>query len=120
MKHKVGDRVYRPQDVYVTDSPMMSGLVTEVYDATFNYGAGPVYYPELYKVLWDHGKKSSYLPHGICRRPCGNPDCSTSTAIDEVTITYGHGELDDHGFWEHPCKPCADQARELGEEHVWP
>lgn len=26
------------------------------------------------------------------------PNCSTS--IDENTLTYGYGELDDYGFWQ--------------------
>lgn len=37
---------------------------------------------------------------------CGNLDCSSSTGIHEG-MTFGTGELDDHGFWETGCRPCA-------------
>jgi len=37
---------------------------------------------------------------------CGNPHCSRSSGIHEG-ITFGHGHLDEHGFWEYPCRPCA-------------
>lgn len=39
--------------------------------------------------------------------PCGNPDCSCSTGAHEG-ITFGHGELDEHGYWEFPCRVCAE------------
>ncbi len=39
-------------------------------------------------------------------RPCGNPECACSTGICETT-TYGSGELDNNGYWEHPCGVCA-------------
>lgn len=42
--------------------------------------------------------------------PCGNADCSTSTGIDDY-LTFGSGDLDDYGFWEHPCAICEDVAR---------
>jgi len=52
---------------------------------------------------------------------CGNPDCGVSSGICE-RITFGSGELDDHGYWEHPCVICAAVAQRftpsLGE--VWP
>lgn len=37
---------------------------------------------------------------------CDNPFCCVSTAITEC-LTFGYGELDSNGFWEHPCKFCA-------------
>lgn len=39
-------------------------------------------------------------------RPCGNPDCCTSTGIHDG-ITCGSGELDEFGYWEFPCEICA-------------
>lgn len=39
-------------------------------------------------------------------KPCKNPKCSTSTAIDEMTLTHGWGELDFNGFWEFECPVC--------------
>lgn len=54
------------------------------------------------------------------QRPCGNPHCSTSTGIHEG-LTFGWGELDDYGYWEHPCAICArdfDEKRpELQKTH---
>lgn len=37
---------------------------------------------------------------------CGNPKCSVSTGIHEG-LTFGHGKLDNYGYWEHPCPICA-------------
>ena len=54
------------------------------------------------------------------KRPCGNPDCCCSTSIDDTTITYGSGELNEFGFWEFPCKICAKVAKDRGEKYVWP
>ena len=47
--------------------------------------------------------------------------CGFSTGIHGY-LTVGHGELDEHGFWEHGCVECA-RRHEL--EHpedgpVWP
>lgn len=39
-------------------------------------------------------------------RGCGNPDCCVSTGIHEG-LTFGSGDLDEYGYWEHPCDPCA-------------
>jgi hypothetical protein len=41
------------------------------------------------------------------KKACGNPDCGTSTGICD-RITFGSGELDSYGYWEHPCRPCAE------------
>ena len=38
-------------------------------------------------------------------KPCGNPECSTSTGICG-TLTHGWGELSDMGYWEFPCEVC--------------
>lgn len=40
------------------------------------------------------------------RRPCGNPRCSTSTAVTDQ-LTFGDGELSHCGYWERPCRVCA-------------
>jgi hypothetical protein len=41
------------------------------------------------------------------KKACGNPECGTSTGICE-RVTFGSGELDPYGYWEHPCRPCAE------------
>lgn len=40
------------------------------------------------------------------KRLCGNPTCGSSTGI-HGGLTFGHGRLDEHGFWEFPCRVCA-------------
>jgi hypothetical protein len=55
---------------------------------------------------------------------CGHEDCSVSSGICEE-LTFGRGELGVHGYWEIPCRSCAevferehpDMASEYG---VWP
>lgn len=42
-------------------------------------------------------------------KACGNPDCCCSSGIHDG-ITFGSGELDQFGFWEFPCRPCAVAA----------
>lgn len=51
---------------------------------------------------------------------CGNPDCAVSTHIFDE-LTFGHGELDMNGFWEHGCAICAREweSRHPGES-AWP
>lgn len=39
---------------------------------------------------------------------CGNNWCRCSTGIHEG-LTFGSGELDQYGFWEKPCRICAEQ-----------
>jgi len=58
---------------------------------------------------------------GQDRPPCGNPDCGVSTGIHEGP-TFGSGELDDHGYWEHPCGPCARrwEAEHPEDGPAWP
>ena len=41
-------------------------------------------------------------------KACGNPNCSVSTGICG-SQTFGSGELDDNGYWEHPCGACERQ-----------
>lgn len=49
-------------------------------------------------------------------KPCKNPKCSTSTAIDEMTLTHGWGELDFNGFWEFECPVCTQLEKEKGQK----
>lgn len=85
-----------------------------------------------------HGKRTVCFPSFFCkesvdmnwthvmeaknrRSPCGAADCSTSTAIDDKTITFGRGKLDDLGFWEIPCVTCADAFKKAyPKTPVWP
>jgi hypothetical protein len=64
-------------------------------------------------------------------KPCGNPDCSVSTGICDSSegpwigggsLTFGHGELDDLGFWEYPCPICARAWEKANPEdgRCWP
>ena len=58
------------------------------------------------------------------KRWCGNDQCCCSTGIHEGN-TYGHGRLDQFGYWQHPCRVCAAAAdhrrpellRELIRDH---
>jgi len=43
---------------------------------------------------------------------CNNPKCGVSTFIDEETLTFGSGHLDEYGVWEHGCKDCAEDYLE--------
>lgn len=55
------------------------------------------------------------------QRACGNADCSTSTSIDDVTLTFGRGDLDEHGYWEIPCALCAAAyQKDHLNQPVWP
>jgi hypothetical protein len=57
-------------------------------------------------------------------KACGRDDCGVSSGICEE-LTFGRGELDFNGYWEIPCRSCAeafekknpDMACEYG---VWP
>lgn len=52
-------------------------------------------------------------------KPCGNPDCGVSSGICE-RMTFGSGGFDANGYWEYPCRPCAEaHENETGEE-AWP
>lgn len=53
-------------------------------------------------------------------QPCGHSDCACSTGIHEG-LTFGHGRLDEYGYWEFPCAICArvwDEKREQTKEEV--
>jgi hypothetical protein len=39
-------------------------------------------------------------------RPAGHRKCRVSSGIHDC-LTFGYGELDYHGFWEHGCYECA-------------
>jgi hypothetical protein len=38
---------------------------------------------------------------------CGRNECTASSGICGST-TFGTGKLDNHGYWEFPCKKCED------------
>ncbi len=60
--------------------------------------------------------------------------CSCSTGFHEHPLadgspekpwglTYGSGELDDFGYWEHPCNICARNAEKrdnVPKNSYWP
>ena len=57
-------------------------------------------------------------------KTCGHEDCGVSSGICEE-LTFGRGELDDHGYWEFPCRPCAEAFEEKNpdmacEYGIWP
>lgn len=63
------------------------------------------------------------------RQPaCGNSDCKISSGIhscpeqSDPGLTFGSGKLNDLGYWDKPCTPCArayeKEHPEVGE--CWP
>ncbi len=55
------------------------------------------------------------------KRPCGSIRCGVSTGICE-SLTFGRGDLDEHGYWSRPCGVCA-RAHELAHPEdgpCWP
>lgn len=48
---------------------------------------------------------------------CGNPKCHSSTGIHDG-MTFGSGRLDEHGFWEFPCRTCAEEHDLRREETI--
>lgn len=54
-------------------------------------------------------------------KACGREDCCISTGIHEG-LTFGRGQLDDHGYWDIPCAPCARayEKRNPNEPPCWP
>ena len=66
---KVGDTVYRPINVYKSDSPIRRGIVTRRYSEPG--------YPELYEVTWtvEGGRPIEplvcvgFLRHGLDNKP---------------------------------------------------
>jgi len=54
-------------------------------------------------------------------KPYPHNRCGASTSIDDETITFGWGELDGCGFWEHPCVECAEAFKKRNPTYkVWP
>lgn len=63
-------------------------------------------------------KEAVYIPKTDCgwskdwrtqpqrfHKGCCREDCSSSTSVMGV-LTFGTGELDDNGYWQHPCRQC--------------
>jgi hypothetical protein len=54
------------------------------------------------------------------KQRCGNPLCGTSSGTDD-SLTFGSGDLDPNGFWEHPCLVCAmAHLSQFPMDRVWP
>lgn len=58
------------------------------------------------------------------KKACGHEDCSTSSGFSDE-LTFGRGELDDYGYWEIPCRPCAEaferENPDMAKKYdVWP
>lgn len=50
-------------------------------------------------------------------KDCKNPeDCSVSSDMFD-NVTFGWGELDDHGYWEHECHECAREFERKRPEY---
>jgi hypothetical protein len=55
------------------------------------------------------------------KRPCGHASCGISTSIDDVTLTFGRGDLDEFGYWKIPCAICAEAwQKDHPDQPVWP
>ena len=54
-------------------------------------------------------------------KPCNNDKCSVSTGIHDG-LTFGHGYITQHGFWEFPCAVCARayEAEHPEDGACWP
>jgi len=72
-------------------------------------------------------KSCIHLNEGWCvdcsnKKPaCRRPRCGMSTSIDDMTLTFGLGKLDDFGFWEEPCHACArEYERKNPGKKAWP
>lgn len=50
-------------------------------------------------------------------KSCGNQNCCSSTGIHEG-MTFGHGRLDEYGFWEFPCRTCAKEWDANKEQRI--
>ncbi len=55
------------------------------------------------------------------KHACGKAKCGVSTGICE-SLTFGSGNLDFNGYWEHGCYECARQWEKLHPEDgpCWP
>lgn len=78
----------------------------------------PSFFPkEFIDMNWTHVMEGKERP----RRACNRADCGTSTSIDDETLTFGGGDLDEFGFWEFPCAPCAEAFQKANPKYkVWP
>jgi hypothetical protein len=58
----------------------------------------------------------------MIRGGCGDEDCGVSTGIVDEELTFGSGELDEHGYWELPCAKCARAYERLNPKagSCWP
>jgi hypothetical protein len=52
------------------------------------------------------------------RRPHDSDCCSSTTIAGE--ISFGTGELDDYGFWQFPCRLCAEAYELQTNKVAWP
>lgn len=54
-------------------------------------------------------------------KSCGNATCAVSTGICD-SLTFGQGDLDEYGYWEFPCDPCARDYERRHPENApcWP
>lgn len=71
------------------------------------------------KVKLDNATAEAITQIKSSQKPCGNPQCGCSTTIADE-ISFGSGELDGYGFWEHPCRPCAEEEGKLTGKRAWP
>jgi hypothetical protein len=70
---------------------------------------------EFVDMNWSHVMEAKKRCRG------GRTDCGTSTSIDDVTLTFGGGNLDEWGFWQFPCAPCAEDFKKANPQYkVWP
>jgi hypothetical protein len=91
-------------------------LIDEMSKMCYNYNMGilntPISAPDE-----DDNRESDVEK----TKPCDNPECSTSTGIDNH-LTFGSGDLDEFGYWKHPCATCArdheKKQPEMGK--CWP
>jgi len=71
--------------------------------------------------IWDHFTRDDIDYLGHKKKACGNPHCGVSTGIHDG-LTFGRGKLDDMGYWQAPCGPCARAWEEKYPEDgdCWP
>lgn len=54
---------------------------------------------------------------------CNNKNCSISSSVAYKEFTFGSGELDSFGYWQHPCMECAREyeiKNKLPLNTCWP
>lgn len=76
----------------------------------------PSYFPkEFVDLNWHSVMEAKKRPR------CGRHDCAVSTSIDDVTLTFGGGDLDEYGYWQFPCAICAEAyQKDHPDQPVWP